>query len=198
MAPRLPEAMVIGCLASDPRAQTPAKPAFALASIWVYGELGSGTTFKVYLPQSHSVGTTNDRVENDEAMAIGTETVLIVEDEAAVRLLARAILEKAGYRVFDAPDPQQAEDLFERNVDLFDLVVSDVVMPGLSGPKLFERLARQRPDLKVLFMSGYTDAAISSQGLIQPGVAYLQKPFTARALQRSARDALDRSQKLKR
>jgi two-component system cell cycle sensor histidine kinase/response regulator CckA len=161
--------------------------------IWVYSELGSGTTFKVYLPRSRSADKADERVEDDQAKAIGTETVLIVEDEAAVRFLTRLILEKAGYRVFEAADPQQAEDLFERNVDLFDLVVSDVVMPGLSGPLLFERFARRRPDLKVLFMSGYTDAGISSQGLMEPGVEYLQKPFTAGALQRRVRDVLDRS-----
>jgi signal transduction histidine kinase len=160
--------------------------------IWVYSELGSGTTFKVYLPRSHSVEEATKRVEDDAVMAIGTETVLVVEDEAAVRFLTRLILEKAGYRVFDAPDPQQAEALFEQNVNLFDLVVSDVVMPGLSGPELFERFARQRPDLKVLFMSGYTDAAIGSHGLMGPGIEYLQKPFTAGALQRRVRDVLDR------
>jgi DNA-binding NtrC family response regulator len=160
--------------------------------IWVYSELGSGTTFTVYLPRSHSVEEATKRVEDDAVMAIGTETVLVVEDEAAVRFLTRLILEKAGYRVFDAPDPQQAEALFEQNVNLFDLVVSDVVMPGLSGPELFERFARQRPDLKVLFISGYTDAAISSHGLMGPGIEYLQKPFTAGALQRRVRDVLDR------
>ena len=125
-------------------------------------------------------------------MRAGTETVLLVEDEEAVRLLTRRILERAGYRVFDAANAEQAEALFERHGPLFNLLVTDVIMPGASGPRLFERLVRQRPDLKVLYVSGYTGDTIVHQGELAPGVEFLRKPFTADALNRRVRDILDR------
>ena len=100
-------------------------------------------------------------------MPAGTETVLLVEDEEAVRLLTRRILERAGYRVFDAANAEQAEALFEQHGSLFNLLVTDVIMPGASGPRLFERLARQRPDLKVLYVSGYP-AIDSASGALAP------------------------------
>jgi two-component system cell cycle sensor histidine kinase/response regulator CckA len=108
--------------------------------------------------------------------------------------LTRVILEKSGYRVFDAPDPKKAQALFEENPTLFDLLVTDVIMPGSSGPKLFERLAKLRPELKVLYMSGYAGDAIAHQGQLAPGVELLQKPFTAGDLNRRVREVLDRSQ----
>jgi DNA-binding NtrC family response regulator len=125
-------------------------------------------------------------------IGVGTETLLIVEDDEAVRLLTRVMLEKAGYRVFDAGNPQQAEALFAENPRLFDLLLTDVIMPGLSGPKLFERLDRLRPGLKVLYVSGYTDDAMAHQGQLDPGVGFLQKPFTADELSRLVRVVLDR------
>jgi PAS domain S-box-containing protein len=165
--------------------------------IWVYSEPGKGATFKVYLPRAVGEGavqksTVQKSTVSDKAVAAGTETVLVVEDEGTVRLLTRRILERAGYRVFDAPNPQQAEALFEQHMSVVTLLVTDVVMPGSSGPKLFERLARQRPDLKVLYVSGYTDDTIAHQGQLDPGVEFLQKPFTADALNRRVREVLDR------
>jgi CheY-like chemotaxis protein len=158
--------------------------------IWVYSEPGKGATFKVYLPRAiGAVAVEKSTVR--EAMVVGTETALVVEDEEAVRLLMRRILEGAGYRVFDAANPERAAALFERNVSLFNLLVTDVVMPGSSGPKLFERLAQQRPGLKVLYVSGYTDDTIVHQGQLDPGVALLQKPFTAATLNRRVREVLD-------
>ena len=134
--------------------------------IWVYSEPGKGTTFKVYLPRAERrrEAVPRQRRAADDDCAGGTETVLVVEDEEAVRLLTRRILERAGYRVYDAANPEQAQALFERT-SLFSLLVTDVVMPGASGPKLFEeRLVRQHPDLKVLYVSGYTDTAIIDGG----------------------------------
>jgi CheY-like chemotaxis protein len=160
--------------------------------IWVYSEPGKGATFKVYLPRTDRDESPTISVPNNGAIAVGTETVLVVEDEQAVRFLMRVILEKAGYKVFDAPNPAQAEMLFEQNVSRYDLLVTDVIMPGSNGPDLFERLTRQRPDLKVLYVSGYTDDTIVHQGQLLPGVEFLQKPFTADALNRKVREALDK------
>jgi len=160
--------------------------------IWVYSEPGAGTTFKIYLPMADTDQAVQSPGPSDEVTAAGTETVLVVEDEEAVRFLTRVILEKAGYRVFDAPNPQQAEALFEENPTLFDILVTDVIMPGSSGPKLFERLAKRCPRLKVLYVSGYTDDAIVHQGQLEPGVEFLEKPFTADALNRRVREVLDR------
>jgi two-component system cell cycle sensor histidine kinase/response regulator CckA len=101
------------------------------------------------------------------------------------------ILERAGYRVFDAPDPQQAEAMLEDNPTLFGLVVTDVIMPGSSGPKMFARLAQHRPDLKVVYVSGFTNDAILRQAQLD-SIEYLQKPFTAGDLNRRVREALDR------
>jgi PAS domain S-box-containing protein len=159
--------------------------------IWVYSEPGKGATFKVYLPRAASDEPVEQRAAARDVVG-GTETVLVVEDEEAVRLLMRAILETAGYRVFAAANPQEAEALFEQHVSLFDLLVTDVMMPGSSGPALFARLAPRRPELRVLYVSGYTDDTIAHQGQLDPGVAFLQKPFTAEGLSRRVRDVLDR------
>jgi CheY-like chemotaxis protein len=160
--------------------------------IWVFSQPGQGATFKVYLPCTDLDDKTEPAIVSNEAFAAATETVLVVEDENAVRLLTRRILEQAGYRVFDAANPQQADALFERHPDQFNLVVTDVVMPGSSGPQMFERMLLLRPDLKVLYVSGYTDDTIVHQGILNPGIALLQKPFTADALNRRVRDVLDR------
>jgi len=160
--------------------------------IWVYSEPGKGATFKIYLPRVSGDGKVPDAVVVEEEMPAGTETVLLVEDEQAVRLLTRRILERAGYRVFDAANAEQAEALFERHGSVFNLLVTDVIMPGASGPRLFERLARQRPDLKVLYVSGYTGDTIVHQGEPAHGVEFLRKPFTADALNRRVREVLDR------
>jgi two-component system cell cycle sensor histidine kinase/response regulator CckA len=160
--------------------------------IWVFSEPGQGATFKLYLPCTERTETTENAIVPVDAVPPATETVLIVEDEDAVRLLTRRILEHAGYRVFDAPNPQQAEVLFDRHKSLFNLVVTDVVMPGSSGPQMFDRLLLTRPDLKVLYVSGYTDDTIVHQGILNPGISLLQKPFTADALNRRVREVLDR------
>jgi PAS domain S-box-containing protein len=160
--------------------------------IWVYSEPDAGTSFKVYLPvadQEHEVPSS----DGDDAVAPGgTETVLVVEDEQAVRFVTRVILEKAGYRVFDAANPKEAEALFAENPTRFDLLVTDVIMPGSSGPKLFQRLVQVRSDLRVLYVSGYTNDEIVHRGQLDPGVAFLQKPFTAADLSRRVREVIDR------
>jgi two-component system cell cycle sensor histidine kinase/response regulator CckA len=159
--------------------------------VWVFSDLGKGTSFKVYLPRSEEDAQGVNPPSPDDTPCVGTETILVVEDEEAVRLLTRRILEEARYRVFDAPNPQQAEELFGRHPDTFNLLLTDVVMPGSSGPKLFERLVRRQSNLRVLYLSGYTDPTMVDGGQLGPGVPLLQKPFAANALKRRVREVLD-------
>jgi PAS domain S-box-containing protein len=159
--------------------------------IWVYSEPGEGATFKVYLPASDGQIDEPQRT-TDVVTSRGSEVVLVVEDEDAVRRLASLVLRRAGYRVLEAADPKEAEALVATEREPFDLLISDVVMPGSSGPVLFERLAARQPALRVLFMSGYTDDAVIRQGRLQAGAAFLQKPFTGEVLLRKVREVLDR------
>jgi DNA-binding NtrC family response regulator len=145
----------------------------------------------VYLPCYIGIGDADAGIAAVTKLAPGTETVLVVEDEQPVRSLTRRILEQAGYRVLEAANPDEAHTLFEEHVDHVSVLVTDIVMPGSSGPMLFERLARLRPDLKVLYVSGYTNDTIAHQGHLHPDVKFLQKPFTADALNRSVRGVLD-------
>ncbi|HWP34099.1 MAG TPA: PAS domain-containing protein, partial [Thermodesulfobacteriota bacterium] len=158
--------------------------------IWVYSEPGHGSTFKIYLP----------RVEAAPAPlpppparppAPGRETVLLVEDEDAVRTLARQVLEQHGYRVLEAAGAADALALVEWHRGSIDLLLTDVVMPGMSGRELAERFAAARGAVKVLYMSGYTDSAIVHHGILDPGTAFLQKPFSPAALAGKVRDVLD-------
>jgi PAS domain S-box-containing protein len=160
--------------------------------IWVFSELGKGASFKVFLPCAHRGDEVEDSDEGPDAVVRGTENVLLVEDDEPVRHLMRAILERAGYHVADATNPEHAEALFAEDGKRFNLIVTDVIMPGSSGPSMFERLTTHRPDLRVLYVSGYTDDTIVRQGQLKHGVEFLQKPFTADALTRRVREVLDR------
>jgi DNA-binding NtrC family response regulator len=115
--------------------------------------------------------------------------VLVVEDEAAVRFLTRLILERAGYRVLDAANPEVAEALC---TDEVDLLLTDVIMPGANGPTLFQTLSKQHKRLKVMYMSGYTDDMVAQEGKLDPETAFLQKPFSSDGLLGKVREALDR------
>src|SRR5437762_2126132 len=160
--------------------------------IWVYSEPGHGTTFKVYLP--HAEQRTAMQVEHpgrrQTDAAHGWETVLLVEDEDAVRALAREVLRRHGYVVLEARHGVDALRLAERHTDDIHLMVTDVVMPHMSGRDLAERLSAVRPKMKVLFMSGYTDHAVMHRDLT-PGSAFLQKPFTPEVFARKVRTVLD-------
>jgi CheY-like chemotaxis protein len=125
-------------------------------------------------------------------LAAGTETILVVEDEDAVRAVAREALRRRGYSVLEAPDTEAALQLAGGFGGRIALLLTDVVMPGLSGRDLADRLVRSRPDTKVLYMSGYTDAAIVERGVLEPGLNYLQKPFTPDILAQKVREVLDR------
>jgi CheY-like chemotaxis protein len=161
--------------------------------IWVYSEPGKGTTFKVYLPR------VEDRVEVSStaqtpapAACDGKETILLVEDEAAVRELTRMVLSKRGYSVLEALNPADAEQLAGSHGSEIHLLLTDVVMPGMSGRELAKRLTAQRRNLRVLYMSGYTYNVIAEGGTLEEGLSFLQKPFTPQVLAQKVRETLDR------
>ena len=158
-------------------------------NIWVYSEPGHGTTFKVYLPLVHDV---EDAAEPERVRpAGGTETILIVEDEDDVRALACEVLATYGYEVLQARTPAEALLIAERHTGPVQLLVTDVVMPGMSGRLLAQQLAPLRPEMKVLYMSGYTDDAIVHHGTLDAGTAFIEKPFTPDALAAGVRRVLD-------
>jgi CheY-like chemotaxis protein len=158
-------------------------------TIWVYSELGRGTTFKLYLPRANAEADV--RRTPIPAAAHGTETILLVEDEEQVRLVALNILRRRGYKVIVARDPAEALLLCETHVEPIDLLLTDVVMPQMSGPELAERLADTRPTMKILCMSGYTDDSVVRHGVLKSGMVYLQKPFTPASLTKKVRETLD-------
>jgi len=160
-------------------------------SIFVYSEPGRGTTFQIYLPRSDKAvsATTESRVEVDTLR--GSETVLVVEDEEAVRMLIEQALRKYGYRVIEATNGAEALRLCENHDPPIRLMVTDVVMPGMSGRELAARVREQLPDLRVLYMSGYTDDTVIRHGLLDASMFFLQKPFTPSALARKVRETLD-------
>jgi signal transduction histidine kinase/ActR/RegA family two-component response regulator len=162
-------------------------------NIWVYSEPGRGTTFKVYLPQVLDQPTA-DRAEAPTApIRGGQETVLLVEDEASVRELAREALEMSGYTVLEAQNGGAALLVAEQYRGPIDAILTDVVMPEMSGPELVRRLVGIRPEIRVVYMSGYTGNTIERHGLLDPGTVFLPKPFSPRALATTIRAALDRS-----
>ncbi len=159
-------------------------------SIWVYSEPGQGTTFKIYLPCSADAADT-EQIASIEPSARGTETLLLVEDEEAVCLLVKEILLSAGYKVLTAVNGGEALMLLERRRDPVHLLLTDVVLPGMSGRELADRLLKIHPEMKILFMSGYTDNAIVHHGVLDPGAQFIGKPFTMKAVQRKVREVLD-------
>jgi len=161
-------------------------------NIWVYSEPGQGTTFKVYLPRiEDEVEALPDR-EAADAAPRGEEALLVLEDEAAVRKIARRTLERLGYTVFTAATPSEAEAVFAEHGERIALLLTDVVLPERSGREVYEALAARRPDLKVLYMSGYTDNVILHHGVLHEGVDFVQKPFNEKDLARKVREILDR------
>ena len=161
-------------------------------NIWVYSEAGRGTTFKLYFPRVTAAAEDYKRVANMLEVPGGTETILLVEDADLVRTLARQVLETAGYRVFEAESADAAIRICESiNGDRIHLLLTDVVMPGMSGNEMSRILLMKQPGMPVLYMSGYTDDAIVQHGVLEAGINFLQKPFTPVALALKVREVLD-------
>jgi len=157
----------------------------------VYSEVGMGTTFKVYLPRAESTAGGSKAPAVVRPPPSGTETVLVVEDEDAVRVLNRLALQSAGYTVLEASNGDEALRVAAGHLGAVHLLVTDVVMPGLSGPATAERLAERVSGVRVLFVSGYTDDAVVRHGILHHRVNFLQKPFTPSALTSRIREVLD-------
>jgi len=161
--------------------------------VTVSSEPGRGTTFRIYLPRTMASESAPVAVEETAARR-GTEVALLAEDDANLRALTRDILASEGYTVLESADVEDALRMAERQDGTIHLLLTDVVMPHMSGRALAEAVKRFRPDIRVLYMSGYTDDAIVHHGVLDPGTALLQKPFTPAALARKVREVLDRPQ----
>ncbi|MBM4350278.1 MAG: PAS domain S-box protein [Deltaproteobacteria bacterium] len=162
-------------------------------NINVYSEPGLGTTFKIYLPRVEEEEDNLQRKDLDISLLTGNETILLAEDEQSVRDLAARILRDRGYQVYEAPDGGEALKFIQDHpAKKIHLLLTDVVMPGMSGKELADRLKLSTPDIKVLFISGYTDNAIVHHGVLDKGVNFIQKPFSTESLTRKVREVLDR------
>ncbi len=161
--------------------------------IAVDSEAGRGTTFTIYLPRVNLRADPEAGSPAPPASLHGMETVLVAEDAGGVRTVARQVLKRHGYVVLTAADGETALELAAEQAGAIHLLVTDVIMPEMSGRQLADRLREARPDLKVLYVSGYTDDAIVRHGILEPGIAFLQKPFTPEALARKVREVLDRA-----
>ena len=163
-------------------------------SIWVKSAPGKGTCFKIYFPRTDAASAElREPVARRSGALVGTETILLVEDDERVRTLVRTILEQFGYQVLEAQSGGDALLICEDQTQIIHLLLSDVIMPRMSGAQLAERLRPLRPQMKVLFMSGYADNSIVHQGILDVGVAFLQKPITPETLTRKVREVLDKA-----
>lgn len=162
--------------------------------IWVYSELGQGTTFKIYLPRVQEDAEATRHVKGQGGVPRGTETILVVEDQDGIRELARDFLESCGYTVLVAKDGGEALEIAERHKGPINLLVTDVVMPKVSGRELARRLTILRPMVKTLYMSGYTEHATAHHGILGQDTVSLEKPFSLHMLAGKVREALDTEQ----
>lgn len=159
--------------------------------IFVYSEVGRGTTFKIYFPRVEETGNNHCASESARLHSKGSETVLLVEDEESVRELVRETLKKNGYVVLEAADGDEGLRLAEQYRGPIHMMISDVVMPGMGGRELAQNITTSHPEMKVLFVSGYTEDAIHHHGVLDEGIIFLQKPFTLQALASKVRAVLD-------
>jgi CheY-like chemotaxis protein len=158
--------------------------------ILVYSEPGKGASFKIYLPRKQAPTERPGKAKPVQTKATGSETILVVEDEAGVLKLVANVLREHGYTVLATLSPQEAIRIVENYRGTIDLLLTDVVMPQMSGPDLAKALTARRPDLKAVYMSGYAETGIVRHGLLDAGVEFIQKPFTAAALTSKIRAAL--------
>jgi CheY-like chemotaxis protein len=160
--------------------------------IRVYSEEGRGTTFKIYLPKVDETLKEGGKKENKEDFPSGNETILVVEDDFSVRGLAVRVLQRQGYTVLEASNGDEALRVVQEKArKKIHLLLTDVIMPGMSGSELAERLVPFHSSTKVLYISGYTDNSIVHHGILKPNIAFLQKPFSPEALARKVREVLD-------
>jgi two-component system cell cycle sensor histidine kinase/response regulator CckA len=160
-------------------------------SVDIQSERGRGTSFTVYLPEAGAEEVVTDMPPSVIWRRPGAHTVLVVEDAEGLRQLTKRLLEREGYTVLVAANADEAVQVFDQNPEI-EVLLTDVVMPGASGPELNQQLIERRPTLKVIYMSGYTDEAIVHRGVLKRGIAFLQKPFTAEALVRKICELLPR------
>jgi CheY-like chemotaxis protein len=162
--------------------------------VWLYSEPGRGTTFRVYIPRVDEASRGRDAVALPPPSPAprGEETLLLVEDSAALRDLILEVLEQHGYRVLHAAHGEQALEVLREHEAAVDLLLTDVVMPKLGGKDLADEVRARHPGIRVIYMSGYTDGAISRAGILGEGVTLLEKPFSSERLTRAVREALDR------
>lgn len=163
--------------------------------IWVDSALGKGSSFRIYLPRHTGAITTEEQGANSPEKLHGSETILLVEDAEPLRKLAHNFLQNAGFHVLSAESGEHAMDVAAKSGGALDLLVTDVVMPGMNGRVLAEQLSRRQPGLKVLYISGYTDAFIAGHGVLEQGIRLLHKPFTEEELVRKVREVIDGSKK---
>jgi CheY-like chemotaxis protein len=156
----------------------------------VSSEVGKGTSFKIYFPRADVTEAAGDALPSVARPDSGVQTVLVVEDAEGLRELASRLLERLGYAVLVAANADEAFRLFDVNASI-DVLLTDVVMPGASGSELTRQLVERRPALKVIYMSGYTEDTIAHYGILNPGFAFLHKPFTSETLGRKIREVLD-------
>jgi CheY-like chemotaxis protein len=160
-------------------------------SIWVYSEVGKGTTFKIYLTQARDISETPVMKKPQVALLHGSETLLLVEDDRGVRELVSAMLKAQGYTVLTAEHPREVEALCEKHSGSIHLLLTDMILPGVTGREIAKRVGLLRPGVKVLYMSGYTDDVLIQSHGFEETSAFLQKPFSQSALAAKVREVLD-------
>ena len=159
--------------------------------VWVYSEPGQGSTFKVYLPRAEGDADSEEKQRLPVIELDGSETILIVEDDDGLRKFTQNALQMHGYKVLDAENGEDALRVSQAHEGPIDLMITDVVMPKMGGKEAADRLQPLYPQMKVIYMSGYTDNAIVKHGVLAPGLNFLQKPFTPESLARKVREMLD-------
>lgn len=160
-------------------------------NIWAYSEPGQGTTIKIYLPVTTKPGEVIPRADHRKPVSKGMETVLLAEDDQQVRNLTKAILERYGYKVLVAGSGQEALSIVINHEGPIQLLITDVIMPDMNGKELYQKISKDYPEIKVLYMSGYTDNVIAHHGGIDPGVNFIEKPFNVKTLAAKVRQVLE-------
>ena len=164
----------------------------------MYSELGRGTTFKVYFPRIDEPAPSLQTDRGKAQLVRGSETILLAEDAGALRDLTCAMLEQNGYTVLAAENGKEAIKIAERQDRPIHLLLTDVVMPGMSGRELASNLVAKHPDMRVLYMSGYTSDSIVHHGVLEPEISFIEKPFSQEALTHKLREVLDCAEKVHR